>query len=72
MAKVSGGKGKKEYGRRVKSSGGGGKARGKRRVWGQAPGQTRSAVQTRFEEPRPGPVYGEGAYPVGRPLYNHE
>lgn len=53
-------KGKWEYGRRVKSSGGAGKTRGKRRVWLQAPGQKESRpAQRRFEEPVVGSkVYG--------------
>lgn len=37
MAKVSGGKGHKEWGRRTRQSGGGGKTRGKRKVWREHP-----------------------------------
>lgn len=59
--KVATGKGKYEYGRRVRQSGGGGKVRGRRRVWYETPG-TRSkkeaVAQRRFEEPKASKVYG--------------
>lgn len=47
------------YGRRVKSSGGGGKARGKRRVWFQAPGSAKKDVPVYIDPPLTDrPTYG--------------